>query len=129
MIYKSIAAAAIPVFFSFKRNKKRRPPSLPRQAEGCQQHSERNVSNVDRKLGGGVFLFPSEQNWYSQFLPDLMEAFGIVLPVEYLVESNPVRPRKESLLLRFYSNTMRFYIASINGSIIIGGSGLFWIHE
>ena len=44
-----------------------------------------------------------------------MEAFGIVLPVEYLVESNPVRPRKESLLLRFYSNTMRFYIASING--------------
>ena len=49
-----------------------------------------------------------------------MEAFGIVLPVEYLVESNPVRPRKESLLLRFYSNTMRFYIASINGSILIG---------
>jgi hypothetical protein len=30
-----------------------------------------------------------------------MEAFGIVLPVEYLVESNPVRPRKESLAATF----------------------------
>lgn len=39
--------------------------------------------------GGGVFLFPSEQNWYSQFLPELTEAFAMDLPVEYLVESNP----------------------------------------
>ena len=102
MIYKSIAAAAIPVLFVFEKKPETKiRPSLPRQADCCQQHSERNVSNVDRKPGGGVFLFPSEQNWYSQFLPDLMQAFGIVLPVEYLVESNPVRPRKESLLLRF----------------------------
>jgi hypothetical protein len=39
--------------------------------------------------GGGVFLFPSEQNWYVQFLPELMEAFGMVLPVEVLVEGDP----------------------------------------
>ena len=38
--------------------------------------------------GGGVLLFPSEQNWYTQFLPELTSLFGAVLPLETLVESN-----------------------------------------
>ena len=38
--------------------------------------------------GGGVFLFPSEQNWYRQFLPELTALFDVVLPLETLVESN-----------------------------------------
>ena len=38
--------------------------------------------------GGGVFLFPSEQNWVTQWFPTLTKLFEMVCPIETMVEHN-----------------------------------------
>ena len=39
--------------------------------------------------GGGVFLFPSDDDWKGQMLDDVTDAFGLRLPVEMINETNP----------------------------------------
>jgi hypothetical protein len=40
------------------------------------------------RLGGGVFLFPSETGWFTQQLPELYNLFEVSLPTETLTETN-----------------------------------------
>lgn len=39
--------------------------------------------------GGGVLLFPSEQNWATQWFPKLYALFGMTVPIETIHEHNP----------------------------------------
>jgi hypothetical protein len=41
------------------------------------------------KKGGGIFMFPSEQNWATQWFPQLYSLFGMTVPIETTQEHNP----------------------------------------
>jgi hypothetical protein len=41
------------------------------------------------KKGGGIFMFPSEQNWATQWFPKLNALFGMTVPIETTQEHNP----------------------------------------
>jgi hypothetical protein len=68
---------------SITRNQPQSPPVDPSQASSFPAVLEEFVA-----AGGGVFLFPSDDNWVAQMLADVAPLFGLRFPVETITESN-----------------------------------------